>query len=94
MKNRSTNYFFVLLNSIGSHRLVFEPYGRQQIERIISERLSDVDLFEREAVEFCARKISSLSGDMRQALGICSFSLYLHFVIFFLFYSLFNKKHT
>jgi len=36
-------------------------------------RLLGLDLFDKNAIEFCARKVASVSGDVRRALQICRF---------------------
>lgn len=54
----------------------FLPYNKEQISQIIEYRLkSTVDneniLIQKSAIDFCARKISSCSGDIRKALDVC-----------------------
>jgi origin recognition complex subunit 1 len=57
---------------LGMRRVHFLPYNMKQIQTIISQRLSDCgDLFEPDAIELCARKVASVSGDVRRALAIC-----------------------
>ncbi len=56
---------------LGLTKLHFEPYSKEQIETIISDRLRSLPAFGDGAVELCARKIASISGDMRRALQIC-----------------------
>lgn len=54
--------------------LVFAPYTRDQIVAIVQDRLSQVpgeSVLESAAVQFCARKVSSVSGDVRKALDVC-----------------------
>eukprot|EP00914_Ancora_sagittata_P031515 GHVO01063863.1.p1 GENE.GHVO01063863.1~~GHVO01063863.1.p1 ORF type:complete len:557 (+),score=78.86 GHVO01063863.1:336-2006(+) len=56
---------------IGFNRLNFFPYTRENIERIIVQRLYDTNgLFKPDAIELCARKVASVSGDIRRALHI------------------------
>ena len=52
-------------------RVIFEAYSRQQIEQIVSARLSGLGVFSTDAIEICARKVASVSGDVRRALQIC-----------------------
>lgn len=52
-------------------RITFQPYTIPQLKAIIRSRLDGVELFEDSAIEFCARKVASVSGDARRALDIC-----------------------
>jgi Cdc6-like AAA superfamily ATPase len=56
---------------LGLTKLHFEPYTKEQIGLIIADRLRSLPAFGEGAVELCARKIASISGDMRRALQIC-----------------------
>jgi hypothetical protein len=57
---------------MGMKRIVFEPYTREQIEAIVKSRLRHhTAVFQSDAVEMVARKVASLSGDVRRALQIC-----------------------
>ncbi|KAJ9066865.1 Origin recognition complex, subunit 1, variant 2 [Entomophthora muscae] len=56
---------------LGLIRVVFEPYSFQQLKAIVASRLMAVPWFDPEAVEMCARKVASVSGDARRALDIC-----------------------
>ena len=56
---------------LGMGRLVFQPYTRQQICTIIADRLSALQAFDTKAVELAARKVASVSGDIRRALQVC-----------------------
>ncbi|XP_027054918.1 cell division control protein 6 homolog [Pocillopora damicornis] len=55
--------------------LHFAPYTKEQIVQIIKDRLTTVDdgnnILDASAVQFCARKVSAMAGDMRKALDIC-----------------------
>lgn len=55
--------------------LHFAPYTKEQIVQIIKDRLTTVDdgnnVLDASAVQFCARKVSAMAGDMRKALDIC-----------------------
>lgn len=61
-----------IVSRMGSRRLNFLPYTYPQLEEVIKYSLSKeyVDLFNRHALEFCARKVSSVSGDARRALNL------------------------
>ncbi|XP_057528082.1 origin of replication complex subunit 1A-like [Amaranthus tricolor] len=56
---------------MGIHRLCFGPYTYQQLQEIILSRLKGIDAFDKQAVEFAARKVAAISGDARRALEIC-----------------------
>nr|XP_048306722.1 cell division control protein 6 homolog isoform X2 [Myodes glareolus] len=54
--------------------LNFPPYTRNQIAAILQERLSQVSrdqVLDNAAIQFCARKVSAVSGDIRKALDVC-----------------------
>ena len=67
--------------------LHFPPYSREEIVAILEERMGrckgvvDEDVvgegvigevvLEKNAIEFCARKVSAVQGDLRKALDIC-----------------------
>ncbi|KAK2641108.1 hypothetical protein Ddye_022871 [Dipteronia dyeriana] len=56
---------------MGVQRLCFGPYKYQQLQEIISSRLTGIEVFEQQAVEFASRKVAAISGDARRALEIC-----------------------
>lgn len=58
---------------LGKTRLNFMPYSHDQLNTIILSRLEGLMAFEPKAVELCARKVSSVSGDCRRALDICRY---------------------
>ncbi|XP_042138691.1 cell division control protein 6 homolog isoform X2 [Peromyscus maniculatus bairdii] len=54
--------------------LNFPPYTRNQIATILQDRLSQVSrdqVLDSAAIQFCARKVSAVSGDIRKALDVC-----------------------
>lgn len=54
--------------------LNFPPYTRNQIAAILQDRLSQVSrdqVLDSAAIQFCARKVSAVSGDIRKALDVC-----------------------
>jgi Cdc6-like AAA superfamily ATPase len=61
----------IIYLSIGLTRINFQPYTHEQLYQIVESRLEGIDAFEKEAVEFAARKVSAVSGDARRALDIC-----------------------
>ena len=52
-------------------RCPFSPYTHQQLQEIVSTRLSGLSVFDKDAIQLVARKVASLSGDARRALDIC-----------------------
>ena len=59
-------------------QLSFNPYTTKQIVEIVTARLqslnpdaSTIPLMDIKAIEFCARKVSAASGDLRMALDLC-----------------------
>ncbi|XP_055476217.1 cell division control protein 6 homolog [Psammomys obesus] len=54
--------------------LNFPPYTRNQIATILQDRLNQVSreqVLDSAAIQFCARKVSAVSGDIRKALDVC-----------------------
>lgn len=54
--------------------LHFPPYSRQELAAIVQDRLTQASaegILDASAVQFCARKVSAVSGDARKALDIC-----------------------
>uniref|UniRef100_A0A8C3L8A8 Cell division control protein n=1 Tax=Chrysolophus pictus TaxID=9089 RepID=A0A8C3L8A8_CHRPC len=54
--------------------LRFAPYGREQLTAILHGRLEQLQggpVLEPSALQFCARKVSAVSGDARKALDVC-----------------------
>ncbi|XP_061536388.1 cell division control protein 6 homolog [Phycodurus eques] len=54
--------------------LNFPPYSREQLSAIVQDRLAQAcagGMLDAAAVQFCARKVSAVSGDARKALDIC-----------------------
>ncbi|XP_045179297.2 cell division control protein 6 homolog isoform X2 [Mercenaria mercenaria] len=56
--------------------LNFAPYTKDQIATIIKDRIRDLEnagtaVMDATAIQFCARKISAVAGDMRKALDVC-----------------------
>ncbi|XP_053117935.1 cell division control protein 6 homolog isoform X2 [Hemicordylus capensis] len=54
--------------------LHFPPYSKDQLASILHERLKQVSgeqVLDNAAIQFCARKVSAISGDARKALDVC-----------------------
>ena len=56
---------------LGLARIAFRPYDFRQLAEIIESRLQSVIDIDPNAIQFCARKIGSVSGDARRALDLC-----------------------
>ena len=74
---------------IGHARILFKPYNRKQLVKVVKARLEDIaevyrkenprkndpvaliELFKGDAIEFIARKITSVTGDARRMLDAC-----------------------
>ncbi|TYZ66138.1 hypothetical protein PybrP1_005689, partial [[Pythium] brassicae (nom. inval.)] len=56
---------------LGGHRITFPPYSKSQLEEIIEQRLAQLDVFSKEAIQVCAKSLAHKSGDVRQALAVC-----------------------
>lgn len=61
----------------GSNRVIFHPYTFKQLNEIVQARLGPqlASLFEKDALDLICRKVSSISGDVRRVLQICSQTL-------------------
>ena len=61
--------------------LNFPPYTKDQITKILNDRLSkeseEENIVEPAAVRFCATKVAAFAGDMRKALDICRFVFFI-----------------
>ncbi|XP_054168802.1 origin recognition complex subunit 1-like [Oppia nitens] len=57
---------------IGLTRLAFHPYSWQELESIITSRLTGLlHVFDSDALKLISRKVAAVSGDARRALDIC-----------------------
>ncbi|KAF1332078.1 Origin recognition complex subunit, partial [Globisporangium splendens] len=56
---------------LGVHRITFPAYTSVQLEQIIEQRLAQLDVFSKEAIQVCAKSLAHQSGDVRQALTVC-----------------------
>lgn len=70
------------ISSRNFHKIRFLPYTKDQIVAIIESRLKnfidDENVFiDKMAINYCASKISSCSGDIRKALDVCRRSIEL-----------------
>ena len=56
---------------MGTARVVFKAYHRDQLTQIIEHRLAATKVFSSDAIRFCASAVAGVSGDCRTALQIC-----------------------
>ncbi|KAL9031717.1 MAG: hypothetical protein Q9196_000265 [Gyalolechia fulgens] len=58
---------------LGLTRITFPGYTHEQLQTIISSRLSHVpgQIVDPDAIQFASRKVAAVSGDARRALDIC-----------------------
>ncbi|CAG8658983.1 8295_t:CDS:2, partial [Paraglomus occultum] len=56
---------------LGLNRVNFQPYAFQQLMIVVQSRLKGMGVFNKDAIEYAARKVSAVSGDARRALEIC-----------------------
>ncbi|KAK6018646.1 ATPase, AAA family [Ostertagia ostertagi] len=60
-----------ITSRIGAARICFQPYEFQQIECIIRDRLKgSVNAIDEGAVQFAARKVAAVTGDLRKAMDL------------------------
>ncbi|XP_017494603.1 PREDICTED: cell division control protein 6 homolog [Rhagoletis zephyria] len=71
----TANVWIKELDKSAFYEMRFMPYNKEQIAQIIDSRLKSGNdentLIDQAAINFCAMKISSLSGDIRKALDVC-----------------------
>lgn len=56
---------------LGLSSVIFSAYNRAQLLEILDSRLQGLDVFHRDALDLCTRKVASVSGDVRRALHLC-----------------------
>uniref|UniRef100_A0A0N5AVH1 Origin recognition complex subunit 1 n=1 Tax=Syphacia muris TaxID=451379 RepID=A0A0N5AVH1_9BILA len=59
-----------IISRLGTNRLTFEPYKKDDIKAILTYRLQNCDAIQKDAVELTSRKVAAVSGDLRKALDI------------------------
>lgn len=74
-----------LESRLGLARINFLPYNYHQLLSILrfklehsSDLLNVWKKFDRDAVELCAKKVSTISGDVRKAIEVCKRALEIH----------------
>ena len=56
---------------MGSKNIIFKPYSSAQIREIISQRVTQSEIFDKTAIQFISKKVASVSSDIRKTLSIC-----------------------
>jgi len=56
---------------MGTTRVVFKAYKKEQLIQIIEHRLRETKIFSNDAIRYCATSVAGVSGDCRAALQIC-----------------------
>lgn len=56
---------------LGTTRVVFKAYRKDDLIQIIKQRLSDTMVFSNDAIGYCSMSVAGVSGDCRAALQIC-----------------------
>ena len=56
---------------MGTNRITFQPYKKDELHRIISVKIDDVHLFSEDALRFSSVKVAAVNGDLRRILLIC-----------------------
>ncbi|KXZ54607.1 hypothetical protein GPECTOR_4g672 [Gonium pectorale] len=59
-----------IASRLSGSKLAFNPYNFEQLKEILTSRLQGVSAIARGAIEFCARKVASTTGDVRRALEL------------------------
>ncbi|GLC48351.1 hypothetical protein PLESTB_000086700 [Pleodorina starrii] len=59
-----------IASRLSGSKLAFNPYNFEQLKEILNSRLQGVTAVARAAVDFCARKVASTTGDVRRALEL------------------------
>lgn len=57
-----------IASRIGKLRVVFEPYSKEQMMKILESRVARLELFEKDALRFLATRVAQQSGDFRRVL--------------------------
>jgi Cdc6-like AAA superfamily ATPase len=61
-----------IASRIGTNRLIFKPYQKDQLFEILKARVDKIELFTVDALRLSAMKVAAISGDLRRILQICS----------------------
>ncbi|TMW68833.1 hypothetical protein Poli38472_006301 [Pythium oligandrum] len=56
---------------LGTSRIIFSSYTKEQLELIVDQRLSQLKVFTSDAIQLACKHIAHASGDVRQALALC-----------------------
>eukprot|EP00198_Chlamydomonas_reinhardtii_P009027 XP_001698364.1 origin recognition complex subunit 1 [Chlamydomonas reinhardtii] len=59
-----------IASRLSGSKLAFNPYNFEQLQLILNSRLQGVTAVAKGALDFCARKVASTTGDVRRALEL------------------------
>jgi hypothetical protein len=70
--------FLQLCSRMGKASVAFGPYSKQQMIDIVKDRLRDLPgVIEDRAVDFVARRVAAVSGDVRRTLALLRYAVVL-----------------
>jgi Cdc6-like AAA superfamily ATPase len=55
---------------LGLTRMTFQPYTHKQLTEIVESRLQGLNVMSDDAIQLCARRVSSVCGDARRCLDV------------------------
>lgn len=55
----------------GNNRLVFQPYKFEQLLKILRHKISNINQYHEDALNFCCKKVAALNGDLRRIIQTC-----------------------
>ena len=56
---------------IGTNKLMFKAYLKEDLCKIISTKIEDINLFSEDALKISSMKVAAVNGDLRRLLQIC-----------------------
>lgn len=56
---------------MGNNKIMFRPYVKDELYKIISVKIQDVHLFSEDALKLSSMKVAAVNGDLRRILQIC-----------------------
>jgi len=58
------------MSRIGNNRLPFTAYKKEQLEKILNQRVEQADVFDKNVINYISKKITSCSSDIRKCFEI------------------------
>lgn len=56
---------------IGTNKIMFKAYLKEDLYKIISTKIEDINLFSEDALKISSMKVAAVNGDLRRLLQIC-----------------------